>query len=299
MKRFARIALWSLAVLALGLGCHLYYLSTLAAVETYPEDDHLLREPNRSALVIVAHDDDMVGSAGTMSMLCDNGWHVREMCFYQQGGLYFKKDSAKNPVRKLCLQHVADIQGFAGVDPVDLNYRKDMMLEEPYMPIPVASFADEFLVGPLEERIGRYIEEHRPSVIFTLDDSIGGYGNPEHVLVSKLVLAYCRSHKNDPDFPVKRIYQPVFPASLAGNIMGGLEVYQRAKEVYGCTGMPAPDVQVNIVPFASRKKAAMTAYTTEQNSLRKFWPYYHWYPAAIYFRIFDRDFFRVIDLESR
>ncbi|MBK7085387.1 MAG: hypothetical protein IPH53_12280 [Flavobacteriales bacterium] len=112
-----------------------------------------------------------------------------EMCFYQQGGLYFKKDSAKNPVRKLCLQHVADIQGFAGVDPVDLNYRKDMMLEEPYMPIPVASFADEFLVGPLEERIGRYIEEHRPSVIFTLDDSIGGYGNPEHVLVSKLVWA--------------------------------------------------------------------------------------------------------------
>ncbi len=38
----------------------------------------------------------------------------------------------------------------------------------------------------------------------------------------------------------------------------------------------------------------MKAYSTEQNSIRKIWPSYQYYPAAIYFRLFDREFFRRI-----
>ncbi len=62
--------------------------------------------------------------------------------------------------------------------------------------------------------------------------------------------------------------------------------------------MPAPDVQVNIAAFGGLKKKAMQSYSTEQNSIRKFWPYYNWYPGWIYFRIFNRDFFRIIKFDA-
>ena len=298
MKKSFKILFMILLIGFIIIAGHLYYLSTLAAKEKYPDDTYLDSEPHKVALIIVAHDDDAVGSAGTMTMLCKKGWEIREMCFFQQGGLYFKKDSAKNPIRKKSLQHVSEIQGFQGVDPIDYNFRKDTMNEKSYMPMPYDDFSKNFEIDSLYGYISSYIEKHKPTVIFTLDDIIGGYGHPDHVLISRLVLDYCRKHKNDSNFSVKKIYQPVFTPSLSENILGENPTYIQAKKVYQCNGMPAPDFQVNFYSYAQEKKDAMTAYTTEQNSLKMIWPYYNWYPASIYFKIFDRDFFRVIDVSK-
>lgn len=298
MRKFFKILLIIVSVVILIIIGHLAYLSRLAAKETYPDDVYLAEETNKTALIIVAHDDDAVSNAGTMTMLCKNGWKIREMCFYQQGGLYFKKDSAKNPVRKIALQKVAGIQGLEAIDPVDFNFRNDMMTEKSYMPMPYSEFSTNYKTDSLTTLIGNYIEKYKPAVLFTLDDSIGGYGHPDHVLISQLVVKYCREHKSDSGFSVKKIYQSVFPPSLAENIMKNSPVYTEAKKVYQCNGMPLPDVQINFYKYASEKKQAMAAYTTEQNSLKKIWPYYNWYPAWIYFKIFDRDFFRVLDVET-
>jgi LmbE family N-acetylglucosaminyl deacetylase len=298
MKKILKITGITLLIFLVTAGGHLYYLSTLAAKETYPADTYLDKEPNKRALIIVAHDDDMAGSAGTISMLCESGWKIREMCFYQQGGLYLMKDSIKNPLRKKALQEVGLIQGLEGTDPVQFNFRNDMMTEKSYMPMKYELMPVNYKIDSLNRIIADYIGKYRPSVIFTLDDSIGGYGHPDHVLMARLVVAYCRSQKNDPDFPVKKIYQAVFPPSLSESIMKKNPTYIEAKKVYGCNGMPLPDVQVNIVGYAKQKKKTMLSYTTEQNSLKKIWPYYNWYPAAIYFRIFKRDFFRVLELEK-
>jgi LmbE family N-acetylglucosaminyl deacetylase len=296
MKRLLKIAGFILLAVILIIGGHIFYLTTLSAKEKYPADSYLGTEPNKTALIIVAHDDDMVGSAGTITMLCKNGWNIHEMCFYQKGGLYFKKDSAKNPIRKKDLERVAAIQGLSGTDPIDFNFRNDMQTEKSYMPMPYSKFAENYKEDSVTTYIAGYIEKYKPSVVFTLDNIMGGYGHPDHVLISRQVLAYCRLHKNDPGFSVKRIYQPVFPPSLAERVLGKLPVYPEAKKVYECDGMPLPDVQVNIYSFAAQKKASMQAYTTEQNSLKQIWPYYNWYPSWIYFKIFDRDFFRIIDV---
>ena len=298
MTRLFKFLIAVIITAAICISLHLYYLSTLAATENYPEDSYLETAPNKTALIIVAHDDDMVGSSGTISMLCQAGWKVREMCFYQQGGLYLEKNRIKNPVRKKSLEQVAKIQGMWGIDPVDLNFRNDMNTEKPYMPMPYSKFPENYKIDSLNTIIGNYIEQYKPTVIFSLDNIIGGYGNPDHVLIGQLVVNYCREHKHDAGFTVKKIYQPVFAPSLAERVLRKLPVYIEAKKVYQCDGMPLPDVQINIYPYASQKKEAMVAYTTEQNSLRKFWPYYHWYPSWIYFRIFDRDFFKVIDVDK-
>lgn len=298
MKKLAKVFLVFMVIAIALVSLHLYYLSTLAAKEVYPSSKWLQTAANKTALIIVAHDDDMVGSSGTIAMLCSQGWVIREKCFYQQGGLYFKKDSAKNPLRKQALAKVAALQGMQGVDPVDFNFRNDMNTEQSYMPMPYSDFVRNYKTDTLTAIIAAYVQRYRPSVIFTLDDKMGGYGHPDHVVISQLVKGYCRMHKNDSGFPVKYIYQPVFPPSLAANILDKMPVYQQAKKVYAVSGMPLPDVQVNISKYGAAKKEAMLLYKTEQNSLRKIWPYYHLYPSWLYFKIFDRDFFRIVDVSA-
>jgi N-acetylglucosamine malate deacetylase 2 len=296
MKRTIRILLIIVAIILLAATAHLLYLRSLAPKETYPDDTWLATASNKTALIIVAHDDDMIGSSGTIALLCRNGWQVREMCFYQQGGLYAEKDSLKNPVRKKDLQTAATIQGIKEVSAIDFNFRYDMHTKQAYMPAPYDSFGTMFMIDSLSGYVAAYIEQYKPSVIFTLDDIMGGYGNPDHVLISRIVLDYCQAHKTDKGFSVQKIYQPVFPKDLAEKVLNPLPVYQQAKQVYGVQGMPAPDVQIDVSSYGRLKKQAMKAYSTEQNSIRKIWPYYNWYPSWIYFRIFNRDFFRVITL---
>ena len=298
MTKQSKVIIIAIGLVFLSIAVHLGYLHSLSANEKYPGDEYLLNATDKSALIIVAHDDDMAGSSGTMSLLCRNGWKIREMCFYQQGGLYREKDSLKNPIRKKSLAEVAQIQGLQGTDPVDFNFRNDMETEKSYMPMPYSQFHSNYKLDSLRSIISKYIHEYKPSVIFTLDDLMGGYGHPDHVLISQLIVEYCRMHKNDSGFTVRKIYQPVFPPSLAERVLGKMPVYNEARKVYQCSGMPLPDVQVDITEYARQKKQTMLAYTTEQNSLTKIWPYYNWYPSWLYFRIFDRDFFRVVDVSK-
>ena len=296
MKKVFRWALGLLLCFILLLATHLYILSTKTAKETYPTDTFYLQENRKQALIIVAHDDDIVGSTGTLAQWTAAGWSIRQRCFYQQAGIYREKDARKIPFRKEALKKAAAIQGLAGVDPVDFNFRIDTLTERPYMAIPYDSLALCYQIDSLRKIIAAYIEQYQPTVIFSLDDSIGGYGHPDHVLISRLVLEYCQAHRGEPGFPVKRIYQSVFPPSLAESIMKDMSAYQTAKKIYQIPGVPEPDVEYDISSFGSEKKRAMMTYTTEQNSLKQIWPWYRFYPAWIYFRIFDREFYRVIDL---
>ena len=72
----------------------------------------------------------------------------------------------------------------------------------------------------------------------------------------------------------------------------------KQKKVYQCEGMPLPDVQVEFGDHSKEKKQVMQAYITEQNSFKQITPYYNWYPHWIYFKIFDRDFYKVVDVSA-
>ena len=298
MKKLRRFLLVTLIIFIIVIAGHIYYITMLAPTEKYPADNYLLSETDKKALIIVAHDDDMATSAGTITLLCKNGWQIREMCFYQQGGLYFKKDSAKNPIRKQSLQQAVGLQGLQSADPVDFNFRNDMETEKPYMPMPYSQFATNYKLDSLTKLIAAYIEKYKPSVIFTLDSVMGGYGNPDHVMISQRIMDYCRQHKNDPGFSVNKIYQPVFPPSQSDRVLTKMPVYNEAKKVYQCEGMPLPDVQIEYGDQSKEKKQVMQASTTEQNSFKQITPYYNWYPHWIYFKIFDRDFFKVVNVSS-
>jgi len=269
-------------------GCTADRLRSYAPVESYPDDNWLMQQTDKKALVIVAHDDDAISCAGTISLLTADGWDVRMLCLYTA----LPEDSARNAIRREDVMMAAGYQGIQEVQTHRLNYRRDHGHNPQYYAyFPPAQWDSVFYMDTLRQLIGAFIEKHRPTVIFTLDDVIGGYGHPDHAAVSSIV----RKWAEGPNTSVERIYQAVFSPHQAETIMQDLPVYQQAKERCHCAGMPLPDVQVNILSAAVQKQKAMQQYSTEQHNLQKFWPKYDRYPAETYFGIFDREFFHVIE----
>lgn len=278
----------SLGVLFLVLS-HILYLFYLSSAPDYPDDPFLSTGSNRRALIIVAHDDDAISMSGTLSMLTKQGWDVQELCFYQG---YMGKDA----IRKRDLDRATRILGMASPRTIDLELRKNReQVEKPWMPIPYAQFDSLYNQESARDAITGMIEEVQPVVIFTLDHIMGGYGHPDHVLISRMVLDYCTSRSRDSSFSVQRIYQAVFDPGMNERILKDMDAYLAAKSVYGVSASPAPHVSVCIRGHEEAKKQALMAFTTEQHALTRIWPWHRNYPACVYFGIFDREFYRVLD----
>ncbi len=146
--------------------------------------------------------------------------------------------------------------------------------------------------------IAETIDKYRPSVLFTLDNVIGGYGHPEHVCVSQSALDVSEEQKMNADFPVEKIYQAVFPKTLNENTLKDNPAFIAAKTVYQAEGSPSPTVEIDIYPASKEKKKVMLAYASQQRILKKIWPYYEVYPHWLYFKIFDKEFFNVIAIKQ-
>lgn len=251
----------------------------------------LKNAPVKRALIVVAHDDDAALFSGTVSQLARQGWELGFLCFYTD-----KYRPEEVPVRKQEMASVADLLGFSYMDLVDFTLRHGLdTIAQPWMPVPYESFSREMDLDALDGYIEKAIRAFRPAVIFSLDDVIGGYGHPEHVAVSQSVVRVSNVLSRDNDLPLRRIYQNVWPASQSAAIMGTGGPYAAGKEVYGCDGMPEPDVEIDISGSGGDKMAVLKAHASQHRNLKKFLPSYHFYPGWLYFRIFNREHFRVLE----
>ena len=274
--------------------CYTHKLQQLAPIETYPEDTWLKEETNKRALIIVAHDDDALGCAGTITQLCEQGWQVSMFCLYAD----IERVADRNTIRQQDILKVKEIQGLQEIQWHAFIYRKDLEKSQTaYYPIPPATFDTLFFRDTLMQLIDAHIERWQPSVIFSLDDVIGGYGHPEHKYISTLARESAMKHSITKGGTVERVYQAVFSPSQAETSLKDSEIYRQGKITYQCNGMPEPTTQVHITSVAEKKYAAMQAYSTEQPNILRVWKYYDKVDAVTYFNIFDREFFRVIDVQ--
>jgi len=290
-----KIIVWIAITAILLTGAHYFFLSRKAPTETYPDDTYLDSVTPKTAVIIVAHDDDAISAAGTITALCQAGWNIKQLCFYNT--VSDQKESDRILQRQEDTRKVREIEGLSEFSYVNLPFRNIKNTSAPqYMPLSADEFTKQYNKDTLLHYIRRFIDDNKPTIIFSLDNNIGGYGNPDHIIVSRLVLEECVRRSADSSFPVQYIYQSVFTPSMAKNILGDMPVYKAALSAYGM-GMPLPDVQVNIESTGAKKKAVMEAYITEQNSIRQIWPYYNYYPAKVYFSLFNREFFKTIKLK--
>lgn len=266
-------------------------LKKFAATEKFPEDAYFDTVQNKRALVIVAHDDDDCAMSGTIAKLTAAGWKIRQLSFQ----FHPVTGTGQLPVSLICEGHQLIL--------ADQLYRPGLdTMKTPYLPIAYETIGKQFLREKVADSLLAKINSFQPSVVFTLDNEKGGYGHPEHIFISQLVLDLF----NERRFFAQRIYQSVYTNHMEKEIVdtwlkaqmekwGFPHASTIANELYGISGMPEPTVQVTIKGQSEIKMKYQRAYDEEvRKNLRKFIPYYEEFEAEEYFTVFDREFFRVI-----
>ncbi|MBL7942463.1 MAG: PIG-L family deacetylase [Flavobacteriales bacterium] len=269
-----------------------------AAVEKFPEDSLLQGITSKRALIIIAHDDDMCGMAGTISKLNRDGWYI--------GVMSFSKTPERDSAQIEACRSILDTVMFIKVTTDEL--RNDLgSAKTPYAAIPKSAFTSVFnysLITPIYETM---INEFNPSVVLTLDNEMGGYGHPEHVFVSQLVVDMAASATIHP----KYIYQSVYTNHMENTIMRRHAEQMKswgfpgddwdiAKQTYGVDGMPEPNVQVFIETEAQLKMDYLRSYNERERKVMGFYiPEFERYDPVEYFSVFNREFFRVIAVEAK
>lgn len=291
-KMLSYISIFSLCVL-LHSCATVEDVSAYAPTERFPNDTFLASLETKKALIIIAHDDDMCALSGTVSRLNSQGWEIRVI------------SSPSTPERNLAqvkaCTHILDSVLFFEESTSKLRRDLDTTVHT-YRAIHPSHYSEIFDIAPFEKRIISECESFQPSVLFTLDSEIGGYGHPEHVMISQLVLRLAETRLIAPT----AIYQSVFTDHMEETIMGrhahrletwGLESdgWAHAKVTYGVQGMPEPSVQVYIEPQGTQKMNYLRSYNErEQKIIGFFIPAFYEYSAEDYFHLFDREFFRVL-----
>jgi len=185
------------------------------------------------------------------------------------------------------------------------QFRNDLDSNETlYAAIPREKFNEVFNKSIVQTELLKHIREFNPDIIFTLDNEIGAYGHPEHVLISSMVLDLALADSIKPTF----IYQNVYTPHMAKTIMSrqskkmkewGLDGngWENAKAIYKVKGMPEPTTQINILSEAEIKMGYLKSYNERERKTIGFYiPGFEDYSAQEYFSIFDREFFKVIKI---
>jgi LmbE family N-acetylglucosaminyl deacetylase len=286
----------TLAVLIISLtACHkkptVEELQKFSATEIYPEDTYLDTVSDKRALIIVAHDDDDCIMAGTIAKLTSAGWIIKQLSFDVNN----IPGEDRNPAHIICEGYERILEDGIyrpGVDTVKYRWRA----------IPYAEIKIQYLHEKVKDALIPKVNEFNPSVLFTLDNIKGGYGNPDHVFLSQLVVDLFK----EGSINAERIYQAVITRHMETERdkwliprmekWGYPQLFPTDDETYGIDGIPEPDVQINISEHAETKMSYLRSYPESvRKNLRKYIPYYEEFDAKLYFSIFDREFFRIIE----
>jgi LmbE family N-acetylglucosaminyl deacetylase len=265
-------------------------LKEFAPKEFYPEDNYLDTVANKRALIIVAHDDDDCIMSGTIAKLTSSGWTIKQLSF----DVHNIPGEDRNPAHIICEGYERILEDGIyrpGVDTVKYRWRA----------IPYAEIKTQYLHEKVTDALITKVNEFNPTVLFTLDNIKGWYGNPDHVFLSQLVLDLF----NEGTINAERIYQAVITRHMETERdkwlrpqmerWGFPQTGPTDDEIYGIDGIPEPDVQINISEQAETKMSYLRTYPESvKKNFRKGIPYYEEFDANLYFSIFDREFFRII-----
>ena len=266
-------------------------LKKVAATEIYPEDTYLDTLANKRALIIVAHDDDDCIMSGTIAKLTANGWTIKQLSFE----VHNTPGENRNAAHIICEGSEKILE--------DGLYRPGVdTIKYPYMPISYEEIEKQYLHEKVAAALIARVNEFNPSVLFTFDNIKGGYGHPDHIFISQLVLDLFKEDKIN----AQLIYQGVITRHMEAEIVrwqkpkmekwGYPQPGPAADKLYGIDGIPEPDVQINITAQAETKMTYLRTYPENvRKNFRKYIPYYEEFDAKLYFSIFDREFFRIIE----
>jgi LmbE family N-acetylglucosaminyl deacetylase len=278
LKRVGIIFLFSILVFT-GIGVGLIWLGRNALHNSdIPIRDHLLEESNpQTVMVFFAHPDDEIAVGGTLLDLRNQG-HDLVMIYLTKGeagptgGLVRQEELG--PTRALEMKKVAGILGAKVLEMFDFP---DSGLEN----IPLDTLKSVAL---------EMIEKHIPDYVISYDSEIGLYGHPDHRMASKAMQEVFLERKNDPQFPVKKLFQVTLSSKQIEVAMKIAPGFQRNYPI-DTLHLPIPDFAVKTTPYFSTLVSMIDAHATQQEVFSDLLPYREQIPEIVYSRIFDREYF--------
>lgn len=233
------------------------------------------------ALFVFPHPDDEVVCGGAIATLKNAGWEINLLTMTRgvPGQETTRQTEWENAVR---------VFGFDHHHLLDLpNNTWDAVKENKLI------FWNEH-TDSVKKIIYQAIQQYRPSLVFTYDDVIGGYGHPEHRLTASLTKELLQEYKADSSFTPQTIYQITLTDKLEQKTLGSLESYKKGLEASASMTLPAPAIAFDIKNVWPVKREAAMAYTSQLKTLRKFFLIPAAEDTAIHYASFDREYYHVI-----
>lgn len=215
------------------------------------------KRENPVALFIFPHPDDEIVCAGTIATLKQQGWKVNLLTLTQG------KPEEKE-IRKAEWQNAVKALAIDGSQLLDLpnNSWEDIQANKLH-------FWDQQM-DSVRNIIYNAIKQYSPSLLFTYDEVMGGYGHPEHRLTASATHKVFEQHKDDSSFAPIAIMQITLSDQLEKALLGSLDSYKKAVAGSG-KDLPAPDIAFDITSVWPVKGKAASVYTSQYKTLRKFY----------------------------
>lgn len=274
----AAVATWAVAALAAALVA--VWAAIRAALNVYRLPRSWLDAfgpPGSEILYVVAHPDDEVMIAGTIARLVEAGYKVR--------GLYLTLGE-DGPTGGLCPQEAladtrsGELQKALGALGV-ASYRT-LRFRDRHLP--------EESRDAMLDSIRASIADGRPVAVIGFDREIGLYGHDDHVVSGRLAFEASAEAGSGVRRYIEMTLAPP-QAALARRL-------SRTFRERGSEGraLPAPDLGVGIWRFGGKKLRALRFHRTQAEVMRELLPLHDRLPWRLYFSIFHKEYFRVIEL---
>lgn len=233
--------------------------------------------PGSEVLYVVAHPDDEIMIAGTIARLARSGYLVR--------GLYLTLGE-DGPTGGLCPREAlaetrsAELGRSLGV--LGLASYRALRFRDRHLP---EEDRDELLAA-----IRGAIAEGRPKAAIGFDREIGLYGHDDHVVAGRLAF----EASAEPGSGVERYLEMTLAPPQAALARRLSRTFRERNA--GGRALPVPDLGVGIWRFGGRKLRALRCHGTQAEVMRELLPFHDRVPWPVYFSIFHREYFKVVDL---
>lgn len=241
------------------------------------------KNDSKKVLVIFPHPDDEVTVSGTLSKLKRDPNTELTLVYLTKGeagptgGLVPQDQLGNERVKEI--HHAAKILKADHLEVFDLGDGQLQNIEPNHF----------------KNIIKQMIAKYEPSTIITFDAKVGLYGHLDHLLTGKYVYEVFREEKENPSFSPKRLYVTTLPKPM---INTALKISTTFKERYPKDpkkGLPTPTVAIKMASEASTKGKVVRSHKTQWQVMGDLQPLYDKMPPWIYYRIFDREYFTLID----
>lgn len=148
----------------------------------------------------------------------------------------------------------------------------------------------------IKDSIRQLIDTYQPTTILTYDDVLGLYGHPDHLLMGKLTKEVVLEEVSKGGSSIKRLYMATLPKPMIDLALKLSPTFQENYPAEG--GLPEPSIAFPMASEAKVKKQVLLAHKTQWEVVGSVQPYYDKIPSQIYYRIFDREYYHLVDIDN-